>query len=614
MNGYMGKILIIDLTSRQITERVLSDVLLRKYIGGSGLGTELLFKYTTAKTNPLNPENPLIFGTGPLTGSGLFNTDRLSLVTKSPLTGIFAESSSGGYFAGRFKKCGFDTLVILGKAKHPVYISITDNIAEIKDASELWGKDTFETTNLLRSREGDSARAAVIGPAGEKLVSLACIVTDGRHGRTLGRCGAGAVMGSKNLKAIVANGTKKVSIANKSALIAINKSMAKAIKENMQGMKESGTGGGLVASEELGNLPIKNWGQGSWKAGAAKTTGMKMTEQYLSGTYSCGTCMISCGRVVKAEGGPYHGQEIGGPEYETLGLMGTNLMNDDLPTIIKANELCNRYGLDTISTAGVIGFGMEAWEKGLLTKKDTDDFPLTWGDSAGIIKLIRLIGDRNGVGAFLGQGVKKAAELLGSEAKKFAAEVKGLEPPAHDGRAKFTAALGLATSNRGACHLSGFSHDFEEGAVLEDLGSPALTNRFTAEGKAENVFRMQNVMGILDSAIVCKFALFGGLTVDPLIEAINTVTGWSMDRDEFFRTGERIFTLKRLYNNRLGLTRKDDTLPLRMLKQKRGGGTNSLPPLDEMLGEYYQYRGWNENGIPTDKKLKELGLENYKRR
>jgi len=427
----------------------------------------------------------------------------------------------------------------------------------------------------------------------------------------LGRCGVGAVMGSKNLKAVVANGTKTVSVADKKRIIAINKTMATAIKNDMQGMKDAGTGGGVEASEELGNLPIRNWGQGSWKEGAVKTTGMTMTKEYLTNTYKCGSCMISCGRVVKAQGGPYDGQEVAGPEYETLGLMGTNLMNDDLPTILKSNELCNRYGLDTISTAGVIGFGMEAWEQGLLTEKECGDMALEWGNSKVITTLIKQIGNRTGVGELLGQGVRKASDQLGPLAKEFAAEVKGLEPPAHDGRAKMTAAIGMATSARGACHLSGFGHDFEEGAVLKDLGSPALTDRFTKEGKAENVFRMQNLMGVIDSAIVCKFPLFGGLTVDPLIEAINAVTGWDLDRDEFFRMGERIFNIKRLYNNRLGISRKDDTLPMRMLKLKRGGGTNHLPPLNEMLHEYYQYRGWDEFGVPTEKKVKELGLEEY---
>uniref|UniRef100_UPI002635A23F aldehyde ferredoxin oxidoreductase C-terminal domain-containing protein n=1 Tax=Oceanispirochaeta sp. TaxID=2035350 RepID=UPI002635A23F len=365
------------------------------------------------------------------------------------------------------------------------------------------------------------------------------------------------------------------------------------------------------ASEELGNLPIKNWKQGSWAEGAEKTTGYTMTQSHLTGTYNCGNCMIKCGRKVKIDGGRHDGKETAGPEYETMGLMGTNLLNDDISTIIKANEICNSYGLDTISAGGVLGFAMEAWERGLIKSKDTDGVKLEWGSPTAIVKILEQIGTQKSIGVLLGQGVKRAAEKLGGTAKEFAAEVKGLEPPAHDGRAKHTAAIGMATSARGACHLSGFAHDFEEGAVLKDLGSPALTDRFSEEGKAENVFRMQNLMGMFDSIVACKFAIFGGLTVDPVIEAINAATGWNMDRDEFFRTGERIFNIKRLYNNRHGITRKDDTLPIRMMNHKRGGGTNALPPLNSMLSDYYIYRGWDEFGIPTEKKVKELELEDY---
>lgn len=609
MTGYMGKILKINLSSGSITDEAIDESTMRQYLGGSGLGARLLFDSTDADTDPLGPDNPLIFATGPLTGTPLFNSDRIELVTRSPLTGIFAEASAGGFWAGRFKKCGYDALVVTGAADAPVYINITDEGAEIKDASGLWGKDTFETTDLLRAAEGEKARACVIGPAGENLVNIACVITDGRHGRALGRCGVGAVMGSKNLKAVVANGSRKVPVADPEAIRAINKRMAGLIKQDMPGMKDAGTGGGLEASEELGNLPIRNWGQGSWKEGAVKTTGMTMTRDRLTKSYSCGTCMISCGRVVTAKGGPYDGQEVAGPEYETLGLMGTNLMNDNLDTVIKANELCNRYGLDTISAGGVIGFAMEAAELGLLSGDDLGGLPVEWGSSDTIEGLLGQIAGRTGLGARLGRGVRAIAEELGPPATEIAAHVKGLEPPAHDGRAKFTAAIGMATSARGACHLSGFAHDFEEGATLDDLGSPALTDRFTPVGKAENVFRMQNLMGLIDSAVTCKFPLFGGLTVDPLIAAINAVTGWDMDRDEFFRTGERIFNIKRLYNNRLGITRMDDTLPPRMLRIRRGGGTDHLPPLQDMLDEYYRYRGWNEFGYPTPEKIAELGLE-----
>ncbi len=419
-------------------------------------------------------------------------------------------------------------------------------------------------------------------------------------------------MGSKNLKAVVVDGKLKPKLADSRVIKDISKNMAVQIKNNMKAMEDAGTANGLQASEELGNLPVKNWSQGSWTEGARKTTGFTMTDTHLTGTYNCGACMIKCGRKVRIEGGPHDGKETAGPEYETMGLMGANLLNDNIPAIIKANELCNRYGLDTISAGGVLGFAMEAWERGMISEKDTDGVAMEWGSRNSIEKMLEQIGEKRSFGAILGEGVKKVAVKLGGLAMEFAAEVKGLEPPAHDGRAKFTAAIGMATSARGACHLSGFSHDFEEGAVLEDLGTPPLPERFTEEGKAENVFHIQNLMGMFDSVVVCKFALFGGLTVDPVIEAINAATGWDMDRDEFFKTGERIFNIKRLYNARLGISRKDDTLPIRMLRHIRGGGTNVLPPLNTMLSDYYEYRGWDEFGIPIKEKARDLDLEEYR--
>jgi aldehyde:ferredoxin oxidoreductase len=293
--------------------------------------------------------------------------------------------------------------------------------------------------------------------------------------------------------------------------------------------------------------------------------------------------------------------------------MGTNLLIDDMPTVLKANQLCNRYGMDTISTGNVIGFAMEAWERGLIDAKDTAGVELTWGNGPAVLEMIEHIARKRGFGAVLEGGVKRSAEKIGGQAVEFALEVKGLEPPAHDPRAKMTIALGYATSNRGACHLAAFTHDFEEGAPIDDLGLPELKDRFTTEGKAENVVVMQNLMTMFDSLVCCKFGIFGGLTVDPLIEAMNAVTGWSFDRKRFFQTGERIFNLKRLYNTRLGIGAKDDVLPKRMRQETKGGGTKDhLPPLEEMLKEYYTIRSWNpDTGKPDAKKIEELGLSAY---
>jgi aldehyde:ferredoxin oxidoreductase len=609
--GYTGKIGRIDLSSRTVEEQALEEHVARTFIGGSGLGAKFLFDETDEHTEPFGENNRLIFSTGPLTGSVLFNSNRFEAVTKSPLTGIFAESSGGGYWGATLKRAGYDALIITGKTDEPVYIVVQDGKITIKDGGELWGKDCFAATEMLKEQEGTDAKVAVIGPAGERLSRIACIVTDGYHGRALGRCGIGSVMGSKQLKAVVVKGTGTVQVAERTVLQNINKKMVPLIKENMKAVTDAGTSSGLEDSEELGNLPIRNWYQGSWKEGAIKTTGTTLAKTRLTGTYHCGNCIISCGRVISAQDGPYQGIEMAGPEYETLGLFGTNLLHDNLDAIIKANELCNRYGLDTISTGSVLGFAMEAYERGLINKKDTGGIAVEWGNSESIIRLIENIGERKHIGWLLGEGVRRTAQEIGGISAEFTAEIKGLELPAHDGRAKFTAAIGMATSNRGACHLSGFAHDFEEGAVIEDLGTPPLTNRFTREGKAENVIQMQNLMGMMDSLVVCKFALFGGLTVNPMVDALNAATGWDVDRKEFFTTGERIFNLKRLYNTRLGISRKDDVLPPRMSRHRRGGGTHELAPLFEMLEEYYRLRGWDEFAIPTKKTLEKLGLGEY---
>jgi aldehyde:ferredoxin oxidoreductase len=611
--GYMGKVLRVDLSTGKVGVEALGDAVAEAFVGGSGLGTKILFEETSPETDPLGPDNPLVFATGPLTGTMLFNTDRFEVVAKSPLTGVFGEASAGGYWAGKFKACGYDALVIRGIADRPVYLYVDNDTVEIRDASHLWGRETFETIELLQKEHGASAKAAIIGPAGENLVRFANMITDGLHGRAVGRCGFGAVMGSKRLKAVVANGSRSVEVANPEGLRALQKRLGPIMRENPQALRDGGTSVGFEYCEEIGNVPIRNWKQGSWPEAGKKLTGMTLVKTLLTDRYHCGKCVINCGRVVTAQDGPYAGRETAGAEYETVSLMGSNLMVDDLAAVQKSNELCNRLGLDTISTGNLIGFAMEAWERGLIGPEDTGGLEIEWGSVPAVHTLIEQIARREGVGALLAEGVRRAAQILGRGAERFAVEVKGLEPPAHDPRSKLTIAVGYATSARGACHLSAFSHDFEEGAVIEDLGLPALTDRFAVAGKAENVAVMQHLMGMFDSLVACKFGLFGGLTVDPLIEAVRCVTGWKeFDRRRFFETGERIFTLKRLYNNRLGLTAEDDRLPERFRHETKGGGTKDhLPPLEEMLEEYYRFRGWDPEGTPRREKLLQLGLAEY---
>jgi len=610
-HGYMGKILRVNLNTKQIEIEEVKEDIAKKYIGGSGLGARILFKETSVDTDPLGPENILIFMTGPLTGTRTFSSDRFEVITKSPLTGIYAEADCGGHWGEKLKKSGYDGIIVLGKADRPLYIWIDDGQVRLKDASHLWGKDTFEVDEIIKKETTDTTSVVSIGQSGEKLVRIAAIITDGKHGRAAGRCGVGAVMGSKNLKAIAVTGSAKIEVAYPDKLLGLTREITPQMKSGTMALNNFGTSNGLLYCENVGDLPIKNWYQGKWEKGAEKITGQAMAETILIKNYRCGRCTIGCGRVIKVAKGPYQGTEIGGPEYETLGMLGSNCLIDDLPAIAKANELCNRYGLDTISTGGVISFAMEAYERGLINKKDTGGIELKWGNASALIEMVHQIGRRRGFGELLGKGVKRAAEEIGGNAKEFAIHVKGLEFPAHDPRAKFSVALGYATSNRGACHLQAFTSDFEDGASLPDLGYPETLDRFATKGKAEFVAKMQNLMSMFDSLKCCKFILFGGVTVEPLVKYLNFVTGWDMNVSEFLRTGERIFNLKRLYNVRCGISRKDDTLPSRILTHRRGGGTNHLPALNIMLNDYYKYRKWDEFGIPTEEKLKELGLDEF---
>ena len=610
-NGFFGKLLRVDLSTGKSVVEEISDKVQRKFLGGNGFGIKYLYEETGPETDPLGPENLLIFSVGPLTGTGFYNTDRFQVITKSPATGIYMGASCGGFWASKFKKCGYDAMVITGKADKPVYLSLTDSSVEIKDATHLWGKDTFESNDLLKEAEGKTARAAVIGPAGENLVKIACIISDGRHGRAAGRGGVGAVMGSKNLKAVVVNGKQQVGLADKEEFRALSKSMAAEMKTGPEGLRIGGTGGGVDGSEAIGNLPIQNWKGASFTEGAAKITGMVMVKDELIDRYNCGACQIKCGRVVEAKGGTYDGLDIAGPEYETLGLMGANLMIDNLRTILKENEMCNYLGLDTISAGNVLGFAMECWEHGLITEKDTGGIDMSWGNGEGACAMLEKIAYRKDFGDSLAEGVRTASRRLGGIAPDFALEVKGLEPPAHDPRSKQTISLGYCTSNRGACHLAAFSHDFEEGAIFVDSEVPDMTDRFNKEGKALAVKRFQEIMAVYDAAVICKFAVFGGVSIQPIVKALNLACGWDIDSKELFSIGERIHNLTRMYNNRMGITRKDDRLPARFDVQVKNPETTKLPPTYELLSEYYDLRKWNEFGIPTMEIVKELNLEEY---
>lgn len=611
MKGYAGKILRVDLSNEHIEFQNLDESLAKKFIGGSGLGAKILFDETGPETNPLGPENRIIFMVGPFAGTQVITSGRHAVVTKSPLTGIFAESDSGGTWGPSLKRAGFDGIIVLGRSNKPVYLWVYNGIAEIRNASHFTGKDTYELDAMIKEETRREAVIASIGPAGEKGVKFASIMNDGKHARAAARSGVGAVMGSKNLKAIAVNGSQKIDIANPEGLKSSLKEIIPMIAKNTEAMRKYGTAGSVTAFETLGSLPLGNWKyQGRWEQGATKISGPTMSERILTGNYHCERCIIGCGRTVKIENGPYAPVEGGGPEYETIALLGSLCLVDDLEAIAKANELCNRYGMDTISCGASIAFAMEAYEKGLITKNETEGMELLWGRGDVLVKMVEKIGKREGLGQILGEGVRTAAERIGKNAVEFSLHVKGLEIPGHDPRCYNAGALGYATSNRGACHLAGLSHIFERSVTLPDIGIDKPLPRLDVKGKGELVAKTQNVMGLFDALKICKFTLFGGLTLTQIADWYRMVTGIPINLIEFLRTGERIFNLKRLYNVACGISRKDDILPLRFLTLRRTGEdlVPNLPPLGEMLSDYYKVRGWDEEGIPLHEKLQELGL------
>lgn len=610
--GYNGKVAVLDLGNRSIQYENIPENIYQSYLGGSGLAAKFLMDLTGPETDPLGSENVIVFMVGPFTGTMVPASSRFAVAARSPLTGVWGESDCGGSWGLKLKKAGFDGLIIKGASEQPVFVHVRDNQVIIGDAQDLWGLDTYDLDLILKKKFGNDCTVAGIGPAGENMVRFSSIMTDGKEGRAAGRTGLGAVMGSKRLKAIIVQGKSKVTVFDEVGLRESVRYHVPGIVEKSKIRHAYGTSGGLETMERLGNVPIKNWQLGNWDR-VQNISGQSMAQSILTGTYSCPTCPIGCGRRVKITTGQYAPVEGAGPEYETVSTLGALVMVDDIEAIAKANELCNRYGLDTISTGNAIGFAMEAFEKRILTETETDGLRLEWGNAGAVLETIRLIARRESFGRILGEGVKKAAKIIGKGSERFAVHVKGMEPPAHDPRAVYSNAVGFATSNRGACHLQAMAYGVELSFPIPEVGYAELVDRFQVEGKGRLTARMQNLASLLDSLKICKFIMYGGVTVTTILEWFNLVTGWGLTVEELLHVGERIYNLKRLYNVRLGVTRHDDVLPPRFQKDPRptGGAAGSLPPLEEMLDEYYEYRGWSRDGIPSQTKMEELGLSKY---
>ncbi len=611
--GFHGKILEVNLTSKKFTETAIPEEEYRLYLGGSGLAARLFEQRNYDRYDSFSPEAPLLLMTGVLTGHAVPTACKAAFCGLSPATGIWSESAVGGYWPAAFKTSGYDGLVITGKAESPVYLHFGANGPELKDAANLWGKDVYATQDAIREENGDKTRVAAIGPAGENQALIAAIIIDGHDSRAAGRCGMGAMMGFKNLKALsVQPGDKTPKIFDKAGMAEARKAVTQKIREKAKGLTDYGTAGGVPVVEKLGDLPIRNWTKGSWPEGAAQTSGLAMVEKDLFVKhYACFSCPIRCGKDMKVTVGPHKGTASHGPEYETAAGFGALCLNDDPRYIIAANDLCNRLGLDTISTAAMVAFAMELFENNMIPADLLGGLDLSWGNGESILTLVQQIASREGLGAKLALGSKRAAAFFGPLAYEFIAESKGLELAFHDPRAFTSMAVVYATGNRGACHLEGLTYFNENRAYPGSLiGLPDEYDPHASEGKALLAKTMQDYMNIFNALGLCKFLIRGHVVPEDIALWVAKVTGWDMDKEELILAGERLFNLKRVINVKLGITRKDDTLSPRLLAHDRGEGAadGSLPHLGKMLYEYYNLRGWSQEGIPLAVTLERLGL------
>ncbi len=590
MKGYTEKMLYIDLTRKKAKIRKISEENCKSYIGGKGFGAKILAEELEPKVNPYSPKNLLIFATGPVNGLTLSGTAKFCAVFKSPLTGIWGESQCGGHFAPQLKFAGYDALVIKGRSKTPVYIIIEDETVEIRDAKHLWGRDTFQTEDVIKKDNGQHFQIISIGPAGENLVRYACI--SHAKGRQFGRCGAGAVMGSKGLKAIAVSGTGKVEVSMPNELENFRKELNEQIKERLKSLREYGTPAIMALTQTTGTLPTRNWTQAEFD-GFEEINAETLKRKFIKGNKTCYSCLVACGKISKVETGPYAGTEVDGPEYETLFALGSLCGNSNLESIVKANEICDRLGLDTITTGNAIAFAMECYEKGIINKNDTDGIELTFGNHEAVIDILGKIAYKNGLGKILAEGVRKASEIIGKGSEKFAVHIKGLEPPGYDPRGLKGVALAYAVSCRGACHLRHMayrpnltgSHPFGRGKI----------DRLSYDGQAEIVKELEDFYTIVDSMVLCRFVCLpsiGPILWSELIRLYAIITGLKITKKKFIMLAERINNIIKSFNLKAGLSRKDDSLPERFMNEPVKGQIIEKTELNKMIDQYYRLRRW----------------------
>jgi len=608
--GYWGKILWIDLTNEKTHIEEFDDAFARKYLGGVGFATKIISDKVTKNTNPLGPGNVIVFATGPYQSTAIPGSGRSSVAAKSPLTGYWGESSGGGHIGPQIKRCGFDAVAVTGKSKRPVYLQLSDNKVEFKDATGLWGMDNVEVVDTLKQEIGEKPLAiASIGQAGENLVRYACIANE-KHGFH-GRCGLGAVMGSKNLKAIVAHGSLEPPIAESEELKVFFKGLQKSMTENpfVQEMREHGQAAAVAPREENGLLPMKNWRLDNWPE-AAKISAPLFTEQLGAKPWPCPNCIIGCHRKISKP--EYSPADTGGLEYETLAMIGSNLLIEDLAALSKANEILNRYGIDTIEVGGVLAWAFECYEKGIINKKDTDGIELTWGNGEALVAMCEKIGKRDGIGNLMAEGLRACVDAF-PESKLFSIETMGQSFGAHDPRAFFGQVVTSIASTRGACHLHGFAEANELGVPLPELGLEEGSDRFdnTRKGYIGAIF--MDVAKIWNSLNMCMIYFFAGADLTAEIKILNHVTGWDVTPEELGKMGERISCMQHLFNINMGLVPEvENVMPERLTVPHEGGGAaGQVPDWKGILKEYWESKEWDEHGIPTEAKISELALEDF---
>ncbi|NHJ13762.1 MAG: aldehyde ferredoxin oxidoreductase [Candidatus Thorarchaeota archaeon] len=623
--GYAGYYLDIDLTKGKIMKREMEEEWARLYLGGSGVAAKIMWDRTGPETKPFSPENIVIAGTGPLTGVMFSPSGRFMFSSKSPLTGVWAESHAGGFFGPEMKYAGFDFIIFNGRSPKPVYLFLRDGNAELLDASDLWGRETAETTDMIREEhKNPEIETAVIGPAGESQVLYSCIIVD--YYRAAGRTGIGAVLGSKNVKGIAATGALGLEAHDMEKYLEANAVEMEKLNdplwtESLASLRRYGTTDLVAIINEIGRLPTKNHWTGFYED--ADDIGPEaIAAKFRIGQEACHGCAVGCKYIYRIKDGPFAGGPAGGPEYETLMAFGSNCMNNDLASVIHMGTRCDLLGLDTISCGKSISFAMDLWEHGIITEKDTGGIDLSWGNVDSMVQLVEMIAKREGIGELLGKGVRNAAEEIGGDAWKYAVHVKGLEASGQDPRAHQSIGLTYATNVRGADHLRSLSS-------LEELGYPDIvTRRFGEEKteaildimspkhKGELVWDMEDLYALVDSSVICKYGtmwppVFYFDTFSNVIAPLTGMKDWADPK--YVRTAaERISHLRRAYNHRLGITRKEETLPKRLLKDPMptGPSKGGLPDLDEMLDEYYDFRGCDrETGYPRKEKLLNLGLD-----